>query len=222
MAMVQATRTAAVLTSLRNAAIAISRRTAIIAVLRSRALIIHPRLARTVHRPRARTQNRGRTPRPGLILRQPGAIRRRPVPIPHQAKVTAVVVATEVAVAAATEEEAAAVVAAEVLVAGVPLRIRRTKFISQLRARSGLPSGLSYFRMGYFKNPSSVQVQYVGIPRTQLFLPMGVRQSRASHSRHFLFGHAENGPGATPPYWNATVLNRTYAGYKRMMVSSAK
>ncbi len=89
------------------------------------------------------------------MLRRPGAIRRRPVPIPHQAKVTGVVaeatevavVATEVVVAVA----AAAVVAAEVHAAEVPLRIRGTKFISKLRARSGLPGGLFSFRMEYFE-----------------------------------------------------------------------
>jgi hypothetical protein len=139
-------RTAAVLTSLRNAAIAICRRTATtIAGLRSPAPIVRHRLAHTVrrrlarivHRPRARTQSRGRTLRPGLILPRPRAIRRPPVPIPHQAKVTAVVV-----VAAGGEVTAAAlVVVAEVHVAGVPLRIRGTKFISQLRARSLESSG---------------------------------------------------------------------------------
>ena len=146
-------RTAAVLTSLRNAAIAICRRTATtIAGFRSPAPIVRHRLAHTVrrrlarivHRPRARTQSRGRTPRPGLILPRPRAIRRPPVPIPHQAKVTAVVVAAGGAVAAATEVEvtaAALVVVAEVHVAGVPLRIRGTKFISQLRARSLESSG---------------------------------------------------------------------------------
>jgi len=123
-----------VLTSRRSARIAICRRTTIIAALRSRALITHPRLARTVHRPRARTQSQGHTPRPRLILRRPGAIRRRRVPIPPQAKVTAVVVAAEVAVVVATEAEvtaAAPVAAAEAHVAGVPLRVRGTKFISQ-------------------------------------------------------------------------------------------
>src|SRR5882724_2826019 len=140
-------------TSLRNAAIAICRRTATtIAGLRSPAPIVRHRLAHTVrrrlarivHRPRARTQSRGRTLRPGLILPRPRAIRRPPVPIPHQAKVTAVVVAAGGAVAAATEVEvtaAALVVVAEVHVAGVPLRIRGTKFISQLRARSLESSG---------------------------------------------------------------------------------
>jgi len=57
-----------------------------------------------------------------------------------------VVAATEAAVAAA-----AAVVAEEVHVAGVPLRIRGTKFISQWRARSEDPSGLFSFRMVYFE-----------------------------------------------------------------------
>jgi len=59
----------------------------------------------------------------------------------------AVVVATEVVVAVAAAE----VVAAEVHAAEVPLRIRGTKFISKLRARSGLPGGLFSFRMGYFE-----------------------------------------------------------------------
>src|SRR6266446_2310212 len=144
-------------TSLRSAAIAICRRTATtIAGLRSPAPIVRHRLAHTVrrrlarivHRARARTQSRGRAPRPGLILPRPGAIRRPPVPIPHQAKVTAVV-----AVAAATEVEVTAValvVVAEVHVAGVPLRIRGTKFISQLRTpRSSLPGGLFSLRAGY-------------------------------------------------------------------------
>jgi len=102
-------------------------------VLPSRVLTIRPRLALTVRRLRASTQNRGRTLHPELILRRPGAIRRRLVPIPHRAKVTAVA-ATVVAVAAAAEVEvtvAAAVVAAEVHVAVVPLRIHGTKFISQ-------------------------------------------------------------------------------------------
>src|SRR6266436_8955420 len=154
MAIVRAPQTAAVITSHRNARIARCRRTAIIVVLRSRAPTVRRRLARIVHRPRARTQNRGRSPRHERILRRPGAIRRRPVPIPHQAKVTAVAEATAV-VAEATEVvvavAAAAVVAAEVHAAEVPLRIRGTKFISQWRARSGLPSGLFSFRMGYFE-----------------------------------------------------------------------
>src|SRR6266446_764865 len=148
-------------TSLRSAAIAICRRTATtIAGLRSPAPIVRHRLAHTVrrrlarivHRPRARTQSRGRTPRPGLILPRPGAIRRPPVPIPDQAKVTAVVVAAGVAVAATEVEVTAAalLVAAEVHVAGVPLRVRGTKFISQLRTpRSSLPGGLFSLRAGY-------------------------------------------------------------------------
>src|SRR5713101_777337 len=140
MAIVRAPQTVAVLTSHRNARIARCRRTAIIVVLRSRALIIHLRLARIVHLPRARTQSRGRTLRPGPMVPRPGAILRRPAPIPHQARVTAAVGATEVAVVGAievavvvaTEEEAAAaaVVAEEVHVAGVLLRIPGTKFIS--------------------------------------------------------------------------------------------
>src|SRR6266850_729616 len=98
MAIVRATRTVAVLTSLRNARTAICPRTVtIIAVLRRRALIIRPRLAPTVwHR---------------LAL------------IPHRAKVT--VVAAAAAVAAAV-----VAAAAEVRGAGVPPRIRGTKFIS--------------------------------------------------------------------------------------------
>ena len=136
-------------TSLRNAAIAICRPTATtIAVLRSRAPTVRHRLARTVHRPLARTQNRGRTLRPGLILRRPGAIRRRPVPIPRQAKVTVVVAATGAVVVVATAAAvaaAAALVAEEVHAAAVPLRIRGTKFISQWRARSGFPGGLFSF-----------------------------------------------------------------------------
>src|SRR2546428_1367928 len=97
-AIVRAIQMVDVPTSLRNAAIAICRRTATtIAGLRSPAPIVRHRLAHTVrrrlarivHRPRARTQSRGRTPRPGLILPRPRAIRRPPVPIPHQAKVTA-------------------------------------------------------------------------------------------------------------------------------------
>jgi hypothetical protein len=102
---------------------------------------MRPRLAPTVRHLRARTRNRERIQRPGLILHRPGAIRRRPVPIPHQVKVTAVVVATEVVVIAVP----AVAVAAEVHTAGVLLRIRGTKFISQLRARAGLPSGLFPF-----------------------------------------------------------------------------
>src|SRR5882724_10063013 len=163
-------------TSLRNAAIAICRRTATtIAGLRSPAPIVRHRLAHTVrrrlarivHRPRARTQSRGRTPRPGLILPRPRAIRRPPVPIPHQAKVTAVVVvAAGVAVAAA-----AAVVAEEVHVAGVPLRIRGTKFISQWRARSEDPSGL-FFSNSVFRDACSVQIQYVRNSRTDSFCPV--------------------------------------------------
>src|SRR6266478_6552324 len=193
-AIVRATRTAAAFTSLRNAAIAICRRTAIIAVLRSRALIIHPRLARTVrrrrarivHRLRARTQNRGRTPRPGLILRRPGAIRRRPVPIPHQAKVTAVVAATEV--------EAAAMVAAEVHVAGGPLRILGTEFISHLEARWFASFGRAFLPSNWvFRDASVCQIQYVRNPRTDSFcsvlvLPAAtctatcIRQSTARNS----------------------------------------
>jgi len=64
-----------------------------------------------------------------------------------------VVVATEVVVAATEEQAAAAVVAAEVRVAGVPLRIRGTKFSSQLRARSGIPSGLFPSQKAYFEMP---------------------------------------------------------------------
>ncbi len=81
------------------------------------------------------------------MLPRPGAILRRPAPIPHQARVTAAVGAIEAAVVVATEEvaAAAAVVAEEVHVAGVLLRIPGTKFISQWRARSGLPGGLSPF-----------------------------------------------------------------------------
>jgi hypothetical protein len=56
-----------------------------------------------------------------------------------------VVVATEVVVAAAA-------VAAEVHTAGVLLRILGTEFISQLRARSGLLSGL------FLSKASSVQI----------------------------------------------------------------
>jgi len=164
---IAAIRTAAVLTSLRNAAIAICRRTAIIAVLRSRALIIHPRLARTVHRPRGRTQSRGRTPRPGLILRRPGAIRRRPAPIPHQAKVTAAVAATEV--------EAAALVAAEVHVAGVPLRILGTEFISHLEARWFASFGRAFLPSNWvFRDASVCQIQYVRNPRTDSFCSVPV------------------------------------------------
>jgi len=65
-----------------------------------------------------------------------------------------VVTGVAVAVAAATEVEVTAgavVVVAEVHVAVVPLRIHGTKFISQLIARSGSPSGLFSFRMGYFE-----------------------------------------------------------------------
>ena len=181
---IAAIRTAAVLTSLRNAAIAICRRTAIIAVLRSRALIIHPRLARTVHRPRVRTQSRGRTPRPGLILLRPGAIRRRPVPIPHQAKVTAAVVAAEVA--------AVALVAAEVHVAGVPLRILGIEFISHLEARSFASFGRAFLPSNWvFRDASVCQIQYVRNPRTDSFcsvlvLPAvtctAIRQSTARNS----------------------------------------
>src|SRR6266849_10486270 len=127
MAIVRPTRTAAVLTSRRNARIARCRHTATtIAVPPSRVLTIRPRLALTVRRLRASTQNRGHTLHPELILRRPGAIRRRLIPIPHRPKVTAVVVVTGVAVAAATEVEVTAgavVVAAEVHVAAVPLRI---------------------------------------------------------------------------------------------------
>src|SRR6266446_6215331 len=105
MAIVRPTRTAAVPTSRRNARIARCRYTATtIVVLPSRDLTIRPRRALTVRRLRASTQNRGRTLHPELILRRPGAIRRRLVPIPHRAKVTAAVV-TVVAVAAAAEVE---------------------------------------------------------------------------------------------------------------------
>src|SRR6266850_4070101 len=123
MAIVRATRTVAVLTSLRNARTAICPRTVtIIAVLRRRALIIRPRLAPTVRRRRARTRNRGRIQRLGRILLPLGATRHRLALIPHRAKVTVVAAAAAVA--------AAVVAAAEVRGAGVPPRIRGTKFIS--------------------------------------------------------------------------------------------
>jgi len=64
-----------------------------------------------------------------------------------------VVVATEVVVIAVPKVAvAAAAVAAEVHTAEVLLRILGTKFISQLKARSGLPSGFS------FSKASSVQI----------------------------------------------------------------
>src|SRR6266849_3895659 len=169
-------RTAAVLTSLHNAAIAICRRTATtIAGLRSRAPTVRHRLAHTVRRRLARTQSRGRTRRPGLILRRPRAIRRPPVPIPHQAKVTAVVVvAAGVAVAAATEVEVTAatpVVAAEVHVAGVPHRVRGTKFISHLRARPLESSGRAFLPSNWaFRDASVCQIRHVRNPCTDIFL----------------------------------------------------
>jgi len=65
--------------------------------------------------------------------------------------VVAAVAVVAAAVVAAVVVVAAAVVAEEVHAAGVPPRIHATKFISQWRARSVLPSGLFSFRMGYFE-----------------------------------------------------------------------
>ena len=90
----------------------------------------------------ARIVRRLRTPRPGHIHLQPEATQRRPVLIPHQAKVAA----TEVAVVEGVTEAEVVVVAAEVAEAEVltaedPLLTLVTRYFSEQKARPSLPPG---------------------------------------------------------------------------------